>query len=234
MELDRCECCGTVNLQWIDHSASELYRHLASALYHEGKYPVIRGRSMAPYTYDLPPLPESPVPSVFLAGPSSESLWRPEAIFLLRNAGFRGRIVIPEFSSGVFDKSRFDDGEASSIPGMSRSSERIMAWETAGIDHSTVLLIWAAYTPFDDERKWTGLSTRSEASRAIATHEGRRKLVMGMPQDACRSGQERCHAHINGVEIHPTLEQTCAAAMLRLGERPPPGSTPSKRPEGSR
>ena len=77
-------------------------------------------------------------------------------------------------------------------------------------------------------------STRSEASRAITTHEGRRKLVMGMPQDAFRSGQERYHAHINGVEIHPTLEQTCAAAMLRLGERPPPGSTPSKRPEGSR
>lgn len=218
MNEDRCECCGTdVNLQWI--GGYLLCRHSASELSHERKYPVnpfIQGRSMAPYTYDLPPLPESPVPSVFLAGPSSEFLWRPEAIFLLRNAGFRGRIVIPEFSSGIFDKSRFDDGEASSIPGMSRSSERILAWETAGIDHSTVLLIWAAYTPFDDERKWTGLSTRSEASRAIATHEGRRKLVMGMPQDAFRSGQERYHAHLNGVEIHPTLEQTCAAALLKI------------------
>jgi len=163
--------------------------------------------------YDDAPPPSQHL-SVFLAGPSSHRRWRPGAVSLLREGGYTGCIVIPEFRSGVFDKSRFDDGEASTIPGMSRSSQKIMEWETTCIDNAAVLLIWMPYTDFSDERQWTGLSTRGEAARAIATR--RNGLVLGMPPDAFRSGQDRYHAHKAGFVIYPTLEATCAAALRRL------------------
>lgn len=212
---NRCECCGSeVNLQMCDGFL--LCRYAASEFYHDCIYPIINGISMKPYTYDREPYFPGRERSIFLAGPSSDAKWRPTAIRLLRVGGFRGTIIIPEFHSGIFDKSLFDDGKPSTIPNMSRSSERIMEWETNGIDNATVLMVWMPYTGFDDVRRWTGLSTRSEASRAIATHSGRRKLVLGMPKDAFRSGQERYHAHINGVPIYESLEDTCSTALSIL------------------
>lgn len=214
--LDRCECCGTnVNLQWVEGFL--LCRYAASEMIHDRVYPTIGGLSMAPYTYDCQPLPCSDVSSVFLAGPSSDTRWRNTAFDALRVGGFRGRIVIPEFRNGIFDKSRFDDGKPSTVPGMSRSSERILDWETAGIENSSVLMVWMPYTDFADPRHWTGLSTRSEASRAIGSHEGRKRLVLGMPDDAFRSGQERYHAHRNGLTIHKTLHATCESVLHELG-----------------
>ena len=149
-------------------------------------------------------------PSVFLAGPSSEARWRPDAVRLLRTNGFTGLIIIPEFRSGVFDKSRFDDSQPSTIPGMSRSSQRIMQWETTCIENAAIMLAWMPYTGFDDPRHWTGLSTRGEVARAIESEQRRPGLVLGMPPDAFRSGQDRYHAHRRGVPIYPTLDEACA------------------------
>lgn len=152
--------------------------------------------------------------SVFLAGPSSHERWRPEAIRLLREGGFKGTIVVPEFRDGVFRKERFDDGKPGTIPKMTRASENIMRWETDGIDNATVLVVWMPYTDFADDRKWTGLSTRGESSRAIEAK--RRGLVLGMPDDAFRSGQDRFHAHRRGLLIHASLQETIAAALREL------------------
>lgn len=163
--------------------------------------------------YDDPPLTKNQL-SVFLAGPSSHAKWRGDAVKMLREGGFKGTIVIPEFRSGVFDKSRFDDCKPSTIPGMSRSSELIMEWETQGIDNSTVLMVWMPYTGFDDPRQWTGLSTRGESARAIICN--RSGLVLGMPSDAFRSGQDRFHAYKKGIPIHTTLESSVNAALEML------------------
>lgn len=162
--------------------------------------------------YDDPPFDGSSAfnnASVFLAGPSSEHRWRPDAVRMLRDGGFSGTIIIPEFRSGVFDKSRFDDGQPSSIPGMSRSSQKIMEWETRGIENASLMLVWMAYTGFDDPRHWTGLSTRGEVARAIESDQRRPGLVLGMPPDAFRSGQDRYHAHRRGIPIYPTLQEAC-------------------------
>lgn len=164
--------------------------------------------------YDDPPLEPGKL-SVFLAGPSSHVKWRPDAVRLLRDGGFKGSIVIPEFRSGVFDKKRWDDGKPSTVPKMTRASERVMQWETDGIDNATVLVVWMPYTGFDDSRQWTGLSTRGESSRGIATRR-KSRLVLGMPDDAFRSGQDRFHAHRQGITIESSLEDTIAAALRKL------------------
>ncbi len=93
---------------------------------------------------------------------------------------------------------------------MSRSSQRILEWETACIDNATVLLAWM---PFGDALQ--GLTTRAEVSRAIA--QKRQRLVIGMPADAGVTGHIRYHAHQAGIPIRTSLEECMLAAIGAAG-----------------
>lgn len=171
--------------------------------------------------YEDPPLAERLPGSMFLVGPSVGCLertpWRLQAMTLARSMGYQGVFVVPEFSRGGFRREPFDDGQPSTIRGMHRSTQRIMQWETAGIDHADVVLAWMPFTctEKDDPESRPGFATRSEVSRAI---EGRRiDLVLGMPPGALAGAQVRYHAE-GHYPVYETLEETVQAAV-RVAER---------------
>lgn len=167
--------------------------------------------------YEDPPLTERVPGSIFLVGPSTScverTLWRIEAMAIARSLGYRGMFVVPEFSRGGFRRGPFDDGLPAEIPGMGRATERILRWETAGVDRADVVLAWMPFTctTADDPESRPGFATRSEVSRAI---EGRRiDLVLGMPAGALSGGQVRYHGHLGGYVVHETLAETVRAAV---------------------
>lgn len=172
--------------------------------------------------YDDPPTPAPR--SIFLAGPTSRvngrTPWRARAIELMSAAVAAVpradvELVIPEFRDGVFRREHFDDGGPSTTPGMARSSERILEWETAGIDGARVLLVWMPFTVTDGDDSLPGFTTRAEVARAIA--QRRPRLALGIPQGALSGGHIRYHAHRAGYRIVTTLEE-CVAEATRLLE----------------
>lgn len=165
--------------------------------------------------YDDEPTP-APA-SIFLAGPTSRANvrtpWRITAIELCARAGFVGELVLPEFEDGVFHRERFDDGAPSTTPGMARTSERILAWETSCIDAADVLLVWMPFTISDDDSSLPGFTTRAEVARAVA--QRRPRMSLGIPPGALSGGHIRYHAHRAGYVMSTTLED-CVARALSL------------------
>ena len=164
--------------------------------------------------------------SIFLAGPTGRDVvrtpWRAQALGLLSKLRPEGVAIVPEFRDKLFDRDHFEQPhvlgrqrlcDLKPIPGMRKSSQVILNWETAGIDNCDVLLVWM---PFSDELP--GRTTRCEVSRAIEQARHLRgpkhfaKLVLGIPPDADTTGHIRYHAYHAGVEIFPTLDRCCLEA----------------------
>lgn len=170
------------------------------------------------------PAPTQLIPnSIFLAGCSvspkaaERTEWRLDALSMLKKAGFTGTVIIPEFESGGFRREFFNDGLPSTVPGMSRSSERIIAWETAGIDNARALLAWMPFALGIEGQpdSLPGFSTRAEVMRAITMK--RPRLVLGMPPIALAGGQIRFHAHRASYEILDVLEDVVLRALVLAG-----------------
>jgi hypothetical protein len=96
-------------------------------------------------------------------------------------------------------------------------SHGVLRWETAGIEHASVVLFWMPFriAGEDDPASLPGFTTRAEVSRELARDPAR--VVLGMPPGALSGGHIRFHAHRAGVPIAGTLEETLAAALARLG-----------------
>lgn len=170
--------------------------------------------------YNDPPL-DRRTRGVFLAGPTADdgnrTAWRLQAVMLLREEGYTGLIVIPEFRDGKFSRERWDDGLASTMPGIARATVRILDWETAGIDHCTVVLAWM---PFALAAKGTaesrpGFNTRREVSRIIT--QRRPGLALGMPDGALSGGGLRYDITKAGYPVFDSLKKTVHYAMSLLG-----------------
>lgn len=164
--------------------------------------------------YDHPATPASS--SIFLAGPTSRANvrtpWRAAAIAQCARAGFTGELVLPEFEDGVFHRERFDDGAPSTTPGMARTSECILAWETSCIDDASVLLVWMPFTISDGDDSLPGFTTRAEVARAIA--QRRPRMSIGMPEGALSGGHIRYHAHRAGYAMSTSLEDCVKRALM--------------------
>ena len=101
------------------------------------------------YYNDLPPTRR--VKGVFLAGPTSSeehTAWRLKVIDLLRQKGYRGYVMVPEFREGGFEKGRptMNDGKPSTIEGSDRSSENITTWESVGLENCSQVLFWMPFS----------------------------------------------------------------------------------------
>lgn len=160
--------------------------------------------------------------SIFLAGPTARGIqrtpWRQLALSLLAAQGFQGVVLLPEFRDAPFDEAAprvFGRGQ-SPVPGMRVTTYNILRWETTGIERSSVVLFWMPFilAAEDDPASLPGFTTRAEVSRELARAPER--IVLGMPGGALSSGHIRYHAHLGGVRIHETLEQTVAAALARM------------------
>lgn len=169
------------------------------------------------------PAPKAPIPnSIFLAGCSvspkaaERTEWRLDALAQLRAQNFEGTVIIPEFESGGFRREPFDDGQPATIPGLSRASEKIIAWESAGLDHAGVILAWMpfALAAETSPNSLPGFSTRAEVIRAITMDHPR--LALGMPAGALAGGQIRYHAAKSGYRIYDNLGVTVSRAVELL------------------
>ena len=110
------------------------------------------------------------LPSIFLAGPTVRghqphlTSWRFEAVKILKEKGFKGNVVIPEFTDKTeSDKYRYD----------------IPVWEFCGLTNSHVILFWIPRT-----RELIGLTTNHEHGYWMG--RDRSKVVYGRPDDAYR------------------------------------------------
>lgn len=149
--------------------------------------------------------------SIFLAGPTVRGYqphlksWRPAAVKLLQEKGFKGNVVIPEFTNKVeSDKYRYD----------------IPEWEFEGLRKCQVILVWLPRT-----KELIGLTTNWEHGYWVARE--REKMVYGRPDDAyrvqyldimwaadARDRQERDPEHkYVPCPIYNTLEKTVDAAL---------------------
>lgn len=160
--------------------------------------------------------------SVFLAGPTARTggrtAWRARAIERFGAARFEGALIIPEFEARSFAVAAPLDYAApeSPAPSMRAVSYNILAWETTGIEHASVVLFWM---PFDlgspESAEWLPcFTTRAEVSRELVRAPHR--IVLGMPDAAHSSSHIRYHAHQARVPIHATLESTVDAALRVL------------------
>ncbi len=153
------------------------------------------------------PFPPSWSFAVFLAGPTPRSpdvpSWRPEALALLAEAGFRGVVFVPETASG--DRSPDYDDQ--------------VEWERQGLNFADRILFWV---PRDLERM-PALTTNVEFGRWCTSG----KVVLGFPRSAPKNKYLQWLAGVEGVPVSHTLRETITAALegstdaaeRRAGER---------------
>ena len=146
------------------------------------------------------------LPTIFLAGPTVRGYqphlksWRFAAVELLKQRGFAGNVIIPEFTSNSeSDKYRYD----------------IPQWEFHGLCNSTTIMFWIPRT-----KELIGLTTNHEHGYWMSRE--REKMVYGRPDDAYRMTYldimwvEDCKQRgwpTKYAEIHNTLEKTVNAAL---------------------
>jgi 8-oxo-dGTP pyrophosphatase MutT (NUDIX family) len=131
--------------------------------------------------------------AVFLAGPTPRSpdvpSWRPEALALLAEAGFRGAVFVPETATGECSPDYDDQVE----------------WERQGLNFADRILFWI---PRDLERM-PALTTNVEFGRWCTSG----KVVLGFPPSAPKNKYLKWLASVEGVPVYHTLRETIAAAL---------------------
>lgn len=170
--------------------------------------------------YDDEPLTSRLPRSIFLAGPTGRDVvrtpWRAEAVEMLRRFRPEGIVILPEFADRKFDHALWKSRQLRDfppMPGMRKSTQAVLEWETACIDHCDVLLAWM---PFSDDLP--GRTTRCEVARAIEQMHhpfDQGQLVLGIPDGTDATGHIRYHANRAGVRIHSTLRECCLDAAVR-------------------
>ena len=161
--------------------------------------------------YNDPP-PKKKVKGVFLAGPTSSeehTVWRVRVVEILKQKGYQGYVMIPEFRDGGFEKGRstMDDGRPSTIEGSDRSSEKITNWESVGLENCSQVLFWMPFSFGEkgDPNSLPGFATRGEVQRLMILR--RKDTILGMPDKAFRGGLVRYWANQYRLKIHKTLEE---------------------------
>lgn len=104
--------------------------------------------------------------SLFLAGPTPRSKdvksWRPEALEFLKNSGFTGTVLVPEFSSWEV---QFD-------------YDNQVQWEFQGLMNCGKIVFWIP----SDEKDMPALTTRTEFGMFMALRP--KDVIYGRPKDA--------------------------------------------------
>jgi nucleoside 2-deoxyribosyltransferase len=147
------------------------------------------------------------LPSIFLAGPTVRGhqthllpSWRDLACEHLEVGGFRGNVIIPEFT----DHSKADKG----------NEEWIVPWEYEGLCRADAILFWIPRT-----KELIGLNTNFEFGYWLAASFG--KIVYGRPKDSYRNKYLdimyltiRDEYSYKKISILDNLEETCKHAHI--------------------
>lgn len=135
-------------------------------------------------------------PSIFLAGPTPRSSevksWRPEAVRILQELGFKGTVLVPERRDWTV-KFEYTDQ---------------VGWEKAGLHHATVILFWV---PRKLENM-PALDTNVEFGFWMSEHPA--KVVYGRPDTSERNRYlDWLFRDITGRAPINTLEATLRSAI---------------------
>jgi hypothetical protein len=147
-------------------------------------------------------------PVIFLAGPTVRgnqphlTSWRNEAIDIFNRLGFKGTLILPEFT----DKTESDKGRV-----------ELPIWEDNGLKRADCILFWICRT-----RELYGLNTNSEHGYWLAKDP--KKLVYGRPDSAFRIQYNdimwnKVFTELNEErEIYNDLEATIKASIYLIQE----------------
>ena len=138
------------------------------------------------------------VPSVFLAGPTPRSedvpSWRPAALKILADWGFRGQVLVPE-------RRDWQDGF---------EYESQVAWEWAGLDTCDAIVFWVPADPVC----LPALSTRTEFGGYIVSAASR--CVYGRPDGSYKTLYlDQWYRRFVQDDPLTTLEDTLALAVAK-------------------
>jgi hypothetical protein len=146
-------------------------------------------------------LPDASALSIFLAGPTPRATgkpalsWRPEAVRILRELGFKGHVFIPEDEDGVFKGNYYDQTE----------------WEKSALKLASCIVFWV---PRDLENM-PAFTTNVEFGYWVARDA--EKIVLGHPIDAPKTRYLdwllRSEVELFDVVISETLEGTLSQAV---------------------
>lgn len=140
---------------------------------------------------------QSPLePSIFLAGPTPRDKntpsWRPEAVRILKELGFQGKVFLPETESGVFPPNSYD---------------KQIQWEWEALNQATVVIFWVPRKLKD----MPAFTTNTE----FGLLAGSSKLLLGFPQDAEKMRYLDRLAQRYQIPVFETLQELLSAAVSR-------------------
>lgn len=137
-----------------------------------------------------------PAQSIFLAGPSPRDKehysWRPEALKILKNAGFKGTVFVPLPRSGEW----------------SRDYDSQVGWELEHLEMASVVVFWI---PRDLETL-PAFTTNVEFGLYVKSG----KIVLGFPEDAPKMRYLVYLAKKYNASVYHTLEETLKGATSIL------------------
>lgn len=140
--------------------------------------------------YARQPLPKS----IFLAGPTPRDpavlSWRPEALRLLKNIGFKGHVFVPESE----DWKPHDDYDGQ------------IEWEWAGIERASTVLFWIPRHLTD----MPAFTTNVEFGFTVASQ----KIVLGYPEGSPKCKYLKALAARYSVPVFYSLEDMIYEAAV--------------------
>lgn len=148
---------------------------------------------------------ESPVSvpktSIFLAGPSPREKthydWRPEALSILEEMKYDGRVFVPLPRDGIYLKDYDHDAQAT--------------WEVRWLEISSVRAFWVPRSA-----ELPGFTTNVEYGLFVRD-SGR--MVLGYPEGATKMRYLNFLARRYGVPVFSTLRETLQEAVIRANKR---------------
>jgi len=133
--------------------------------------------------------------SIFLAGPTPRSTsvesWRPQAIQLLKQAGFPGTVYTPETSNNNWTHEYYNQIE----------------WEWSALQMSTVVLFWVPRELTDMPAFTTNVEFGYLASSG--------KVLLGSPEGAPKMKYLQALAARHNIPIYSDLELIVTEAVTR-------------------
>lgn len=139
--------------------------------------------------------PEQIDKSIFLAGPTPRDMetqsWRPEALQLLEDMSFDGKVYVPEHRVRIPDYN-YDEQ---------------VHWEWEALAASTVIVFWVPR----ELKKMPAMVTNVEFGFYIASG----KVVFGAPNSAQKIGYLKALAARHNIPFHNSLVTTLQTAIAK-------------------
>ncbi|MCC5612176.1 nucleoside 2-deoxyribosyltransferase domain-containing protein [Nostoc sp. CHAB 5834] len=134
--------------------------------------------------------------SIFLAGPTPRDKqtpsWRPEAVHILKELGFQGKVFLPETESGVFPPDSYD---------------KQIQWEWEALNQATVVIFWVPRKLKD----MPAFTTNTEFGLLASSS----KLLLGFPPEAEKMRYLDRLAQRYQIPVFETLRELLSAASMR-------------------